>query len=192
MKTMKRITAFTIACCLCILCCACGGNQGTDPSSSEEDTTPAESAAGVPDETPSEVLSEKAMDNFVKRLEAGNYVVRKEGFLKTTVCSPDLVYFLYDDESFDDVAYITLDNETFQGVLGEDAVGDIAFASTEDAVRTARALLPNYWMTAGEGNMFNLFYNNVEKPLEFVSYEDAVKTTLIALAGYGDSAPPLP
>ena len=47
--------------------------------------------------------------------------------------------------------------------------------------------LPNYWVTACEGNIWNLFYNNVDDPLEFISNSNAVKQTVLSLGGYAES-----
>lgn len=133
-------------------------------------------------------ISEKAMANFVSRLETGNYVVNIDSKKTTEVYSPDLVCFYYEDERIEDEALMTLNNETFHAVLDEDSVGDISFLSTGNAIQLASYALPNYWITETEGNMFNIFYNNVDIPLEFVSYDDTVKLTLLSLAGYSTAA----
>lgn len=191
MKTLKIVLTLIIVCMLCLGCCSCAkapedaAPSGADSGNLTEGSDPADSFEESSAEEPS---SETAMENFVRKLSEGNYVIDADGFMKTTVCSPDLVYYSYYDEAYDDYALITLDQETFFGILGDDTVSEVVFASADDAVRTASYTLPNCWMTISDGNMFNLFYNNVEKPLEFVSYEDSVKTTLMTLAGYGGSA----
>lgn len=167
MKKFKILITVLLLICLC----ACS-KQEEEP---QPELTPAE-------------ISELAMDNFVKKLEAGNYVVDAKDYVKTTVLSPEVVYFRYHFVGPDDFAFMTSKGETFEGTLGEKAVEDITFVSTENAIRTAKMLLPNNWVTITNGNMFELFYNNVEKPLQFQSNEDYVKSTLVELAGYTERA----
>ena len=156
--------------CLAGVCCsACSSEQTPSEDSSTADE------------------SEKAMENFVKKLNAGNYVVDAPDYLKTTVYSPEQVYYSYYDEGIDDFGFMTLKGETFQCVLEDAGVSQVEFVSADNAIDTA-AGLPNYWMEVSDDNMFNLFYNDVEKPLQFVSYDSTVKTTLMRLAGYGNSA----
>ena len=144
------------------------------------------------EQTPSEEsstadISGNAMDNFVKKLNAGNYVIDAQDYLRTTVYSPEQVYYSYYDGGYEDYAFMTLKGETFQCVLEDDGVTQVEYLSSDNAIELASGL-PNYWMEASDNNMFNLFYNDVEKPLQFVSYDSTVKSTLIRLAGYGNSA----
>ena len=161
MSILKKAAIVALACLMCLSCCSCAGR--------------------TPD-------AEKAMENFVSKLEAGNYTLEGSDFLQISVASPEEVCFEFADETLDDYAVFTLNGETFQGTLSEDAVQDVVFLSMEDAIHTAESSLPNSWIGLSDGNMFNLFYNNTEDPLEFISYEDSIKFTLINLAGYGFQA----
>ena len=146
-------------------------------------------AAGAEAEAVGEISPDTAMENFVSKLTQGNYVIDAEGYLKTTVVSPEQVLFTHSAESMsDDYAFVTLEGETFEGVLDEDGLSDVIFVSNGSAVEALGALLPNGWITVSEGNMFNLFYNNVDNPLEFTSKEESVKLTLLSLGGYGQYA----
>ena len=141
-------------------------------------------AAGAEAEAVGEISPDTAMENFVSKLTQGNYVIDAEGYLKTTVVSPEQVLFTHSAESMsDDYAFVTLDGETFEGVLDEGGLSDVIFVSNGSAVEALGALLPNGWITVSEGNMFNLFYNNVDNPLEFTSKEESVKLTLLSLGG---------
>ncbi len=162
---VKRIMALILAFRMCLSLASCSAQEkdrGPDP--------------------------EKVMENFVRKLEEGNYVIEGSDFTRITVASPGEVLIEYDDESYEDIALFTLDGETFQGTLTEDGVTDVEFVSTDSALKVAGGRLPNSWMDISEGNMFNLFYNNTEDPLEFMSYEDSVKNTLMGLVGYGYTA----
>ena len=134
---------------------------------------------------------EVTMENFVNKLNEGNYVVDAEGYLKTTVASPEQVYFTdpNDESSILNCAFVTLNGETFQIGLDEESLNSAgAFVGPGNAVEALGTYLPNGWIDASDGNMFNLFYNNVDDPLEFTSYDSCVKMTLLALGGYSENA----
>ncbi len=177
-----KILALFMALMLLLSLCACGRSENND--SSNNSVTPEGSTE------PTEVSPDTAMENFVKKLTAGNYVVDVPGYVKTTVVSPEQVLFTMDNDSSSAInnAFVTLNGETFEGYLESEMLTDIAFVAPGDAIDAVSYLLPNNWITISGGNMFELFYNNVDDPLEFTSYEDSVKTTLLGLAGYGEFA----
>ncbi|MBQ1316923.1 MAG: hypothetical protein IIY46_05505, partial [Lachnospiraceae bacterium] len=185
-----------------VLMSGCGKEeQKPEPeSSASESAAPASSEESAPEESseedseseapedPAEVSSEKAMDNFLQKL-GGNYVIESAGFLKTSAYSKDLVIFDYaDDDAYLDFAVMGVDNEVFQAFLDADGVKDVSYIGEGDAVTAASSRLLNYWLDAAEGNIYNLFYNDTEKPLQFVSYEDVVKKSAASFCGYGDNA----
>ena len=133
---------------------------------------------------------ETAMENFVKKLEAGNFVIDAPNYVKTTAVSPDLVYFTdhNDSESALNYAFVTVEHETFEGVLEPDGLSDALFVAPGNAIDALGTTLPSGWYAASDENMWNLFYNNIENPLEFTSKEETVKMTLLGLAGYGQFA----
>lgn len=138
---------------------------------------------------PGELDPETAMDNFVKKLEAGNYVVDVENYIKTTVYSPEQVYYIHNDGSSGlDFGFVTVDGETFHGILQGDSFTDIGFEGPDSAIEVATYTLPNSWVALSEGNMWNLFYNDPEDPLHFTSNDENVKITLLGLRGYGELA----
>ena len=173
---MKKILALLIAMCLILTCSGCTNSGDNDK--------PVD-----PDPQPEVIDAEITMENFVKKLEAGNYVIDAKNYVKTTAVSPEQVYFIYNtDLGYDDYAFVTLKGETFEGTLDETALSEVMFITTDNAIEALTYLLPNYWMVISVGNMFNLFYNNVDNPLEFTSYDENVKTTLLGLGGYGQLA----
>lgn len=134
--------------------------------------------------------SEKAMENFLAKLEEGNYVIDAKDYLKTTVSSRDQVTFEYAEDIYTDFAVMSVNNETFQGVLTDNGIEDVVFYGEGQAIDAASRKLPNYWMdeSVSDGNIWNLFYNIQEEPLKFMSHEDIVKQTVISLVGYGQNA----
>ncbi|MBR2990163.1 MAG: hypothetical protein IKF51_01715 [Solobacterium sp.] len=170
---------------LLCLSCACAADN-TEPETPEE-TGSTETETPVTDRTPAEI-SETAMDNFVRKLNDGNYTIEAPGFMTTSVPSPDLVVFDYAEDMYTDLALMTLNGETFRSSLLDDAADNVQFMTTDNAVTAAGNRLPNAWMDISDDNMFNLFYNDVNAPLEFTSNDDNVKTTLMALGGYGATA----
>ena len=203
---MKRKTANALLAALLlallVLCCSCTGTKpGDQPSTEPEEsvtdasesvTEPAESSGeeSEPATEPGEPDPERAMDNFVRKLDECNYVVEPKDYVKTTAYSPEQIRFTddADSDSSINVAFITRNGETFQVELGKDRPGTVQFVAPGNAPEALGEILPNNWMSAGEGNMFNLFYNNVDNPLEFTSKEESVKRTLLTLGGYSESA----
>ena len=130
--------------------------------------------------------SEKAMENFLNKLEEGNYVMEAGDYLKTTVSSRDQVVFDYVEEGYHDFAAMSLDNETFQMFLDEP--DEVTFVKEGQAIDVAGKRLPNGWIALSEGNIWNLFYNMQEEPLKFVSYEDSLKQNILSMVGYNETA----
>ena len=184
---LRKISALILALCLLIGCCACGapnnGNSGNNSNGSGNNSS-------VPDRelTPAEI-SELAMNNFIKKLQAGNYVIGDPDTILTNAVSPEQIYFQYPHEGYPTVyAYMTYKGETFATMIENNVMDDIEFVSTDSAIDSVEQLVPNYWINVTDGNMFELFYNDVEKPLEFTSNDETVKYTLCCLGGYGQIA----
>ncbi len=185
-----RIISLLLVLGLLLACFGCSQNNQNNPDkTSEPDSSqvePEKDDAGQDDAK--EADPDTAMDNFVKKLQAGNYVIEPKDYAKTTVYSPELVYFTHYPGSILNVAFITHDGETFECYIDEDALTDVAFVAPGNAIDAVSFLLPNHWITLSDGNMWDLFYNNVDNPLEFTSKDENVKTTLLGLAGYGELA----
>ena len=75
----KKIILLAIIFCMLFGCFACTDKGGTEP---EPELTPAE-------------LSEKAMENFVRKLETGNYEIIGSSKAETHAVSPEQVYIKY-------------------------------------------------------------------------------------------------
>ena len=136
-------------------------------------------------------ISEHAMDNFLAKLEAGNYVMDVAGFMKTTVCSEDLVLFDYEDDSmYRDFAVMSVNSEVFQGFFTSDGVRDVSFITEGKALDTAAMKLPTALLSdsVSQGNIYNVFYNDMEEPLKFVSHDANVQNLVRTFANYGDVA----
>jgi hypothetical protein len=103
-KNLKKLLA-ALLCAAMLLAVSCGGKKEEDEGPSIEDLTPAE-------------ISELAMDNFVKKLQAGNYTCGSEETILTTAVSPEQVYFSYPHVGYPTVyAYMTLKGETFATMI---------------------------------------------------------------------------
>ena len=166
-----------------------GTDQPDDDAGKPDDTDEPGSATGEPDagSSPADV-SAAGMENFIKKLSAGNYVVSgNEDAPQTNAVSPDQVYIVYGDKknTSQTFAFMTLNGETFQAMIdGNGKLEQIAFLSTDNAIAYLGDLLPNSWITL-TGNIWDLFYNNPENPLEFTSNDGTVKKTLAGLGGFG-------
>jgi len=168
---------------------ACGGNAQPVTSAVPVEST-SESAPETTEGPSGAELSEQAMDNFLKKLDEGNYTIDAENFMKASVFSRDLITFKYVDEAYKDFVAMSVDNETFQAFLNDGKMTDVEFVGEGQAIEAAGSRLPNGWMdeAVSGGNIYNLFYNSTEEPLTFVSYEEAVKRSLLSFTGYGETA----
>ncbi len=180
---MQHFKFLLISFLLCMSLTSCTKN---DPEDSSADTP--ESAE--PEAQDTGEIAETAMNNFLKKVEEGNYTINAESYLKTSVYSNDLVWFDYTEDLYDDFAVMRVNDEVFRGLLNEGTVTDISFLGEGLATDAVKSRLLNYWLDedVSQGNIYNLFYNRQDAPLTFVSYEEIVKQTLISFAGYGDSA----
>ena len=88
---MKKttITALLLALCLLFVCCSCGtqGDNSSNNNNEEKELTPPE-------------ISALAMENFVKKLQAGNYSITGMNGVVTNAVSPEQVYFVYPHEGY--------------------------------------------------------------------------------------------
>ena len=130
--------------------------------------------------------SEKAMDNFLNKLESGNYVMKAKDYLTTTVYSRDQANFEYDEDIYSDFTAVSVNGEVFQIFLNEEPL-EAKFLGEGQAIDVAGSRLPNGWLDLADGNIWNLFYNTQEEPLKFVSYDDTLKQSVLSFVGYGDS-----
>ncbi|MBR3360801.1 MAG: hypothetical protein IKG39_05655 [Lachnospiraceae bacterium] len=159
MKSIKYLVIPVIV--LCLLLTACKGKTPSDAA----DT------------------SEQAMENFLRKLDEGNYTMNVEGYLKTTAYSRDLVYFDYAEEHYNDLTVMSVNNETFQAVLRDDGLENVRFVMEGQAIDAAKEKLVSAWVDLSQGNIYNFFYNSQEEPLKFVSYDDMLKDNVRALVG---------
>ena len=159
MKSIKYLLIPVIV--LCLILTACKGKTPSDAA----DT------------------SEQAMENFLRKLDEGNYTMNVEGYLKTTAYSRDLVYFDYAEEHYNDLTVMSVNNETFQAVLRDDGLENVRFVMEGQAIDAAKEKLVSAWVDLSQGNIYNFFYNSQEEPLKFVSYDDMLKDNVRALVG---------
>lgn len=159
----------------CFLLTSCQGKPASDDA--DRQMSPAE-------------ISEQAMDNFLSKINEGNYTIRSNDFLTTYVYSKDLVWFDYADDAYWDFAVMSINDESFQGYLDEDSISDVQFLNEGPAIEAASTRLPTYLLEeeVSGGNIYELFYNQTEEPLTFVSYDERVKRMLMSFAGYGEQA----
>ena len=175
----KRLLQLVLIVCMLFCAFGCNGEKTPEPAPApDQDLTPAEQA-------------EVAMGNFVKKLEAGNYMITGGQRAVINAVSPDLVMFQYhhDYDPFRFV-FMSLKGETFETELydSDKAVEEVTFISTDNAIKVNSEMLPNGWIDYTEGNMFEVFYNNVDNPLEFTTNDEIIKTSLLTMGGYSQFA----
>lgn len=171
---MKSFRVFFIS--LFVLCLPLTACQGKDPN----DTSGMSNAE----------ISEKAMENFLSKLEKGNYTMETAGYGTANVYSKDLVWIDYTDEQYNDFAVMSVKGETFQAKIEGDGLGETSYYGEGQAIDAASPKLLNQWLdeSVSNGNIYNLFYNDPENPLLFSSHEAVTKQSLLKIAGYPDMA----
>ncbi len=198
MKRKRKTGFLSSALILMILCSLIAGGCGQAAPSSQDSTEPAGAEEGSTEADASgdassgnAEISERAMENFLGKIQAGGYVMDSAGFMKASVCSPDLVWFDYaEDDLYRDFAVMSVGGEVFQGFFTEDGMEDVSYMDEGTALDLSEKMLPSYWLEdeVSGGNIYNVFYNDTENPLTFVSYDDGVKNQVRSLAGYGEMA----
>lgn len=178
----------------------CGGKKTADTGVDTD--TPATELATPDLGTPAADLSERAMENFLDKVGEGNYVINCEANLfSASVVSEDLVCYTrdinFESVAYDGCAVMTVNgSETFFALLGEDGLTMLTFieegkaidiASTTESLGMIESALPNHWIKAAYGNIWELFYNDVEEPLTFVSSSDEIKSFVKLYAGIGET-----
>ena len=113
-----RLTLLLAAAASMLILAACSGNEpsqeGSSASASSSSEAASSSSASSEDGRSAAEISEAAMDNFLAKVEEGNYVIESAGFLKTTVASEDQVTFEYAEDMYNDFAVMSVNNEVFQ------------------------------------------------------------------------------
>ena len=192
MKKSKYYLSILLILLLCIGCCACQKkeeHQG-DVSAEAPTTTDTQDETKETEETQPDVKAdpEKAMENFVAKLEAGDYVTVVKGRSRINVCDTTEIDWYYASEDKESKTCFTLNGETFTAYLGEEGLEDLCYSTPKSALDISRSKLLNYWVDLADGNMFDLFYNNVDDPLEFTSKDTEVKYSILSLMSYSDMA----
>lgn len=194
MKYFKTVAVSSLAACL--LLASCGMNQVQVTASMSANNKPAvllgaPGAKSVSSEASD--ISERAMENFLKKVEAGNYSIVSDTFMTANVCSNDLVYFNYVQEANKDYVYMSVGNEVYKAYPGSGGLSDLSFEGEGHAVDLARSKLLNYFTdeAVSQGNIYNIFYNSPEEPLTFSSYEQSLKRFLLNYVDYGEMVLPL-
>ena len=205
-KTLMMITAVLLAVSVLFLggCSRSGESSGMPessgqtpasvPESSQEESSQEENSQEESPQEPSGLtpeqtaeISERAMDNFAAKIQGSGYTVSADGYLTAHVYSQDLVWFDYDDDdNYRDFAVMSVGGEVFQGFPDENGISGVSFLSEGSALETAGKRLPGYFLSMSEGNIYNLFYNDPEDPLKFVSYDTNVQNFVRTLVGYGE------
>lgn len=194
-KIIPLIIVAALLAALLMLLGGCGSSDVQPPVPDEQQDSQEEPTPEEPDKelSPAEKaeMSERAMQNFLDKVSTGNYVMESGGYLKTTAYSEDLVVFDYaDDSAYTDFAVMSVKDEVFQGFFDKDGVEEVVFLTEGKAIDAARAKLPSNWLAEeiSDGNIYNVFYNDTEDPLRFVSYDAGIQNQVRTFAGYGDVA----
>ena len=192
---MKKFISLIMVLILVFTFVSCEKNEpkSTEPSETKSEEPQASSSeTEVVSELPADI-SERAMANFEKKLNEEQYIMTAPGYNTVTVHSKDAVIFKFEEKDlFRDFCAMSLNNEAFQGFFSDDGIYNITFLGEITALKAARMQIPNYWFDEEvSDNIFELFYNDVENPLKFMSKDYTVMSTALTFAGYGQSALPL-
>ena len=153
-------------------------------------------------------ISEATMNNFIKKVNASNYILDCPTFSKVIVASDNLVTIEYTykidylDYNYDGTAFMSLENgETFFAFLDTNSVAEIEYINNGNAhdIETCCDEIESYssralkhWFSddVTEGNVWNLFYNDQDNPYKFSSNDQVIKETVQIIAGVAKTALP--
>ena len=173
---ITRLLQLLLVVCLMATCFGCNQEGGKEEPTPE--LTPAERA-------------EVAMGNFVKKLQAGNYTITGGQGATVNAASPEQVSIRFerDDDSFG-IVFMTLKGETFETMLydSDTEVSEVTFITTDNAIDTNPDMLPNGWIRMTDGNLFEVFYNDPNNPLQFSAHDEQLKMSVLTMAGYSQFA----
>lgn len=132
----------------------------------------------TPTPEPPYIISEKAMNNFLTKIQAGNYTM-VGGDQTTTVKDQTMVtWFFPEGSTYTDHVAITVNQETYYAFIDEDkqSLEEMTFLDKEDAMYVTELsyYLPTYWLSddMAKGNIWTLFHNNQTNPLHFDATQD--------------------
>ena len=133
-------------------------------------------------------VSEAAMDNFLDLIEEGNYVIRADGYLSINVVSQDLVCGSYDNSPNDNFTVMSLDNDVFYIDYYYGQIDTLMYVMQGNAIYASSERLPNQFNDVD--NIWDVFTNQAEAPLTFISSNATVKELFNFYAGiHGMGAP---
>ncbi|MCR5349678.1 MAG: hypothetical protein K6E20_01655 [Acholeplasmatales bacterium] len=185
---------------------SCGGDNNNKKESSSEEvysssdgqSQTSEIVSSVSEESSSiAISSEVVMNNFIGNLDEFKYVIDTPNYRTINISSNNLVSYNYTLEGKLDYSYMTIKkensigkmvDETFKATFEGESIKELEFIGSNKSIDYVYTSLPNYWTTYDvcEGNIWNLFYNNVDDPLEFMSKDETVIETCRSLANIGD------
>lgn len=157
----KRIGVFGVPFLLIGLLAACNGKKPTSSSSSEPSDPP-------------HVISEKAMENFLDKIDKESYtIVGIDGILTTAYTDQNMITWFYEPGAthYDDHFAVTVNDETFFGYIDNDkqSLEEISFIDKITAARAYESYLPTAFNSnaVSGGNIWSVFHNDPTEPLLF-------------------------
>ena len=181
---MKKFLILLISVLLIVVVATCfvACNKQNDSNVSQLDPHSVNSDGGRDTRTPAEI-SESAMNNFLTKVQNGNYTIETQDYLTISAYSQNLVIIDYADKT--DFAYMAANGDAFRGVLEEDSVTNVTYVDNTNALEAASDRLLACWIDIADGNIWNVFYNDPQKPLEFISNDLSIKNSLMNFAELG-------
>lgn len=127
-----------------------------------------------PEPVPAHVISEKAMENFLDRIEKESYtIVGIDGILTTSYTDQNMItwFYLPGATHYDDHFAVTVNDETFFGYIDNDkkSLEEISFVDKITAARAYESYLPTAFNSnaVSGGNIWSVFHNDPTNPLLF-------------------------
>ena len=123
---------------------------------------------------PPHEVSEKAMENFLDKIEKESYtIVGIDGILTTSYTDQNMITWFYKPGTphYDDHFAVTVNDETFFGFIDNDkkSLEEISFIDKITAARAYESYLPTAFNSnaVSGGNIWSVFHNDPTKPLLF-------------------------
>ena len=122
-------------------------NPSSSEPSSEPTSEPTSESSSESSSDPGYVVSEKAMDNFLDKIEEESYtIVGIDGILTTSYTDQNMItwFYLPGATHYDDHFAVTVNDETFFGFIDNDkkSLEEISFVDKITAARAYESYLP--------------------------------------------------
>ena len=129
---------------------------------------------------------ETPVETFIEKIQDGHYSIGMTGWRTSKVYSNDLVVVDYDDPTYDDDVYMTVNNnETYTAPIIDNVLDEqyITYFGEGHACDVVNTLLPNYWLLLVGDNIWDIFTSYGDNPLLYKIINSTIISQVASIYG---------